>query len=200
MLICRACRFFPPAILVHPPICLLIHSYTFVKNTFTDVSVCPSSREAWFGLPPREQLTVKRALPCEDQAPRSALWPLPLSRRVTERQAEGRSVKEIATGSGALRFSASCQHWHISPSALLHRYANRASSKCSTLDQPQFIPLPLSLVLSLSLSRARSLARSPQPFFDFPAKPPVFLALLLMKIFSSRLSCFPLEGKNRIKS
>lgn len=66
--------------------------------------------------------------------------------------------------SGGLRYSACCQHRHISPSAPLHRYANPASSECRAPDQLQFIPFcspplsvlnpPLSLfsLLSLSLS------------------------------------------------
>lgn len=52
--------------------------------------------------------------------------------------------------SGGLRYSACCQHRHISPSAPLHRYANPASSECRAPDQLQFIPfcsLPLDVLV-----------------------------------------------------
>lgn len=42
---------------------------------------------------------------------------------------------------GGLRYSACCQLRHISPFALLYRYANPASSECRAPDQLQFIPL-----------------------------------------------------------
>lgn len=67
--------------------------------------------------------------------------------------------------SGGLRYSACCQHRHISPSAPLHRYANPASSECRAPDQLQFIPF-CSLCThppSFPLRSRRCLFLSPSP-------------------------------------
>ena len=80
--------------------------------------------------------------------------------------------------SGGLRYSACCQHRHISPSAPLHRYANPASSECRAPDQLQFIPfcsLPLSaLTLPLCFALLSVSLHPPLLFFSLSCLHSVF--------------------------
>lgn len=107
--------------------------------------------------------------------------------------------------SGGLRYSACCQHRHISPSAPLHRYANPASSECRAPDQLQFIPfcsLPRSaltlLLCSFLLSVSLQTPPPPPPVSSLSQSCLWYFCLVLAALFVACTATEELYGGERI--